>query len=450
MRTTLVALLIVGAMLGASGASRAAGRGRPPTIAITDFTLANGLRVLFAPMRQVPGVTVQVWYRVGSKDEGRTVRGIAHLFEHMMFKGSSRVPPEEHARMIAAVGGDDNAFTTQDFTVYHDTLPRRYLDFALELEAERMRNLKLTQHTIKSEREVVKEEKRLRLENSPIGRALEAIHALAYARHPYAWTPAGDIPDLNRVTVPMCRSFYDTYYVPGNAVLIVVGDSTEAEVRAAVEKRFGAIPRGKEPPRVQVREPPQRELRERKADWASQLRVVLGAYHVPPAASPDLPALRVASALLSAGASSRLHQALVRKEKLAVAAGGFVQSQEHPGLMLVYAVGLPSHDLARMRERLLVHVERLATEPARARELGKVKNQLATAALNRLRTMDGLARELGQSVLLHGDPRAFLGEATKIDAVTAADVQRVARSYLARANLSLILLDVGGARGGKR
>jgi len=420
-----------------------------PKVEIKEWRLQNGLRVLYAPMHQVPGVNIQVWYHVGSKDEARTVRGIAHLFEHMMFKGSRHVPPEQHARMIAAVGGTDNAYTAQDVTVYHNTVPKKYLDFVLRLEAERMRNLHVTEQTIRSEREVVKEEKRLRLENSPIGRTLEAIHALAFTNHPYAWTPAGDIPDLNRVTVAMCKSFYDTYYTPANAALIVVGDVSEAEVRAAVERRFGGIPGGKEPPRVQIVEPPQTRYREQTADWPSQLAVVLGAYHVPEAKSKDTATLRVISALLSAGASSRLNQALVRRAKLAVAAGGFLQSQEHPGLLFIYAVGLPNHDLAKMKETLLSEVDRLGREPCAAKELAKVKNQLATSSLSRLRTMSGLAHEIGESLMLAHDPRAFLDEARQIDAVSLADVQRVAKQVLQRQNLSLILLPARMARRGR-
>ncbi len=448
----LTALALCAALSLAASAGGAAPTPAPaskPQIEVKDWQLANGLRVVYAPHRAVPVVTVQVWYHVGSKNERPGIRGMAHLFEHMMFKGSEHVPPEEHARMVSAVGGSDNAFTAQDVTAYHNTMPRRYLDFALRLEAERMRYLHLTRFTIASEREVVKEEKRMRLENSPIGRTLEAIHALAFTRHPYSWTPAGDIPDLNSVTVELCRRFYDTYYVPGNATLIVAGDVSEAEARAAVERAFGSIPRGKTPPPVTAVEPPQTALRQRVADWPSQLGVVLGAYHVPPAAHADLPALKVISALLSAGQSSRLTQALVRKGKLVVGAGGFVQSQEHPGLFFIYAIGLPTHDLTKMRAGLLAEVERLSAAEVSPKELVKVKNQLATAAISRLRTAEGIADEIGRSTYLQGDPRAFLAQAAKLDAVTAADVRRVATSYLQQKNLSLILLKGGGGEKAK-
>ena len=418
-------------------------------IEIIEWRLPNGLHVIFSPHRRVPAVTVQVWYHAGSKDERPGARGIAHMFEHMMFKGSRAVPPEEHARMLSALGGEENAFTAEDVTAYHNTVPRQYMEFAMELEADRMRHLYLTPRSITSEREVVKEEKRMRLENSPIGRAEEAIQALAYIKHPYAWTPAGVIEDLNRVTEKECQAFYDTYYVPNNATLIVVGDVTVEEVRQAALRQFGSIKPGKDPPRVTIVEPPQTKLREKRADWPSQLKVVLGAYHVPAANHADLPALEVLNALLSAGQSSRLHQALVRKTKLAVAAGGFLQSQEQPGLFMLYAVGLPSQDVTKMKEALLAEGERLAQSEVTTQELTKVKNQLATATLSHLETLGGLAFDIGQSLYLEGDPRAFLKNVARLDRVTTADVKRVAKTYLQRRNLSLVLLDQTPA-GGQR
>jgi zinc protease len=434
----LVAVVAVG---GGAVAAPARSSTEALRIELKEWRLGNGLRVIYSPHRRVPAVTVQVWYHVGSKDEASRVRGLAHLFEHMMFKGSLHVPPEQHARLVQALGGENNAFTTEDLTAYHNTLPRQYLQFALRLEAERMRSLHLTPKTIRSEREVVKEEKRMRLENNPIARALEAIRALAYTVHPYSWTPAGDIPQLNRVTLEQCRSFYNTYYTPQNATLVVVGDVDEAEVRQEVQRSFGAIAAGMPPARITAVEPPQTALREQRPSWPSQLKVVLGAYHIPEAKHDDIPALKVLSAILSAGRTSRLNQALVRKGKLAVAAASFVQVQENPGLLMIYGVGLPSHDAAKIRETLLSEVERLASAPVAARELVKVRNQLATSHLAHLDTLNGLADRIGTSVTIYGDPRAFLGDVARLDRVSAADVRRVARTYLRRTNLSLVTLD---------
>jgi len=409
-------------------------------IKIKEWTLPNGMKVLYSPMRKVPVVTVQVWYHAGSKDEKVGIRGIAHMFEHMMFKGSSRVAPEDHARILSGIGGSVNAFTTDDVTAYHNTLPRQYMEFAMKLEAERMRALHLTDSTISSEREVVKEEKRARMENSPIGRALETIHDMAFTKHPYAWTPAGVIKDLNAIDRAACQKFYNTYYVPNNSTLVVVGDVDEATVRAAARRQFGGIARGKAPPRPTVIEPPQTALRQRDADWPSQLTVVLGAYHIPDANHADIPALKVMSTILSAGQSSRMHQTLVRKGKLALAAGGFVRAMEHPGVLYIYSVGLPSHDLDRMEQALLAEVEKVAAAGVTKKELAKAKNQISTRRLQGLKTVNGLASAVGISTYVRGDPRAFLKDVALLDKVTSTDIKRVAAAYLRRGNLSLIRL----------
>ncbi|MCC6748188.1 MAG: insulinase family protein [Deltaproteobacteria bacterium] len=416
------------------------------------WQLANGLQVIFCPHRKVPAVTVQLWYHVGSKDERVGVRGVAHMFEHMMFKGSRHVRPEEHARMISAVGGNTNAFTSEDVTAYHNTLPRQYLDFALRLEADRMRHFVLTDQTIASEREVVKEEKRLRLENSPIGRSLEAIHALSFTRHSYAWTPAGEIADLNQTKKDFYQRFYDTYYVPNNATLIVVGDVDEQEVRKSVARYFDPVPKGKAPPRVSLVEPAQTALREKRADWPSQLNVVLGAYHIPEAKHPDFLPLQVLSTILSGGRASRLYQTIVRKGKLALEAGGFAMPREHPGLFFVYGVGLPNHDLEKLRAALFAELSRVTKSGVTAKELEKAKNQLATQHLRGLRTLYGLAYQIGMSTYLEGDPGAFLTEVKRLERVTTKDVQRVAGTYLTDANLNLLLLPASSAKakGGAR
>ncbi len=450
---TLVALL-VGALGLGSARSASAGPMTPsktkmatPKIPIATWQLKNGMQVVFSPHRRVPVVTVQVWYHVGSKNEHKGIRGVAHMFEHLMFKGSKRVRPEQHARMLTALGGSINAFTTNDVTAYHNTLPKQYLAFAMGLEAERMRNLLLTPAALKSEREVVKEEKRQRLENSPIGRSLEAIHALAFRKHPYNWTPAGDIADLQSTKLATYRSFYETYYAPNNATLVVVGDVSEKTVRDLAEKVFGPIQRGKTPPKISAIEPPQKTRRELRASWASQLNVVLGAYHVPPAKHHDIPPLAVLSAILSSGRSSRLYKQLVRRKKLAVSAGGFVRKLEHPGLFYLYALGLPGKsDVNELERSLLDQVALVQKKGVSKTELAKAKNQLTTAQLRGLSTVSGLANQIGESTYLHGDPKAFVDDLQQLAKVTIKDVQRVAKTYLRPDNFSVVLLPAGSGK----
>src|SRR6478752_2100989 len=225
----LPVVLALGAMPSVATAAntKVAAKFVVPKVEVVSWQLPNGLKVLFLPNHKAPIATVQVFYHVGSKDEHIGIRGVAHMFEHMMFKGSQHVPPEEHARMLKEVGGHTNAFTTEDVTAYHQTVPPSYVGFALQLEAERMRNLKLFQATVDSERHVVEEEKRLRIDNDPVGKAIEKFRALAYTKHPYNWTAIGTIEDLERVTPADCQRFYDTFYQPNNATLIVIGDLDE-------------------------------------------------------------------------------------------------------------------------------------------------------------------------------------------------------------------------------
>ncbi|MES1205055.1 MAG: pitrilysin family protein [Pseudomonadota bacterium] len=409
------------------GRSSSGGPGVPN---VRMWQLANGLTVLFLAEHKAPLATVQIFYHVGSKDERVGSRGVAHMFEHLMFKGSVHVPPEAHSRLLKEVGGQVNAFTTEDVTAFHQTVPPAVVDFAIRLEADRMRGLRLFPSTVDSERKVVEEEKRLRIDNNPIGQAIERFRALSYAVHPYRWTAAGTIVDLERVTPVDCQSFYDTYYQPNNATLIVVGDVDEATVRGSVETHFGPVPRAAEPPRVVVEEPPQAEPRSSTLSLDVSLPVVVGGYHIPRAGDPDVPALELLASILSSGESSRMYRRLVRRDKLAVAAGGLAEVMEHPGLFIVYAAHLPTKDQDQIRRALADEVERVRSRTVTGGELAKARNQLTAAYLFGLESADGVARELGLAQYVQGDWRRFLDGARRYAAVTAADVRRVAFRYL--------------------
>lgn len=430
----------------APAASAASAVKRPD---IRTWTLENGLDVVYLGVHKAPVVTVQVWYHVGSKDEAKNRRGSAHMFEHMMFKGTTHVPPEEHARLIDRLGGTVNAFTFYDETAYHNTLPKQYMDFAVMLEAERMRNLLFRKSMVDREREVVKEEKRVRVDNSPVGRAFERLSALAFTRHPYAWNAAGFIEDLDRLTPADLKKFYDTYYQPNNATLIVVGDVTEEEVRASAAKWFGAIPRGPKPPRPADAspEPPQAEMR-REVLKESQLGIIIGGFHIPPARHEDIYALNVAASILSDGESSRLYQRVVRKDRVGVAAGGQVLALEHPGLFFIFGAYLKPEQGAPLERAILEEVVRLSQERVPDRELEKAKNQLASSFVFGLQTVTGMAQQIGFSKINTGDPRAWLDAYDKIQAVTADDVMRVAKAYLEPTNLSLVVVPPAGGEGG--
>jgi zinc protease len=414
-----------------------------PNIDIRQWTLDNGLKVVFVPDHKAPVVTVQTFYHVGGKDEPADKRGIAHMFEHMMFKGSKHVAPEAHARFIDAVGGNENAFTTDDTTGYHDTIPPAALEFTLKLEAERMRNLSLTQKTIDSEREVVKEELRVRLENSPVQKGLDKVLHLAYQVHPYKQMPIGEKKMLDTVTVADCQKFYDLYYRPNNATLIVVGDVEEAALRKLVDQYFGPLQKGPTPPRPaeKLLEPAQALAREATLKIPVQLPVTIGAYHVPDGANGDLYPLEVLQQILSGGESSRLYQRLVRKDKLAVAAGGFVFDHEDPGLFLTYAAYLPTSDAAKVAAALDDEITRLTIVPVDPKELAKAKNQLAARAVFQRERVSEIATRIGVDGVVAHDPKHAFEAPAKYDAVTADDVLRVAKKYLKKENSSRVTLE---------
>jgi zinc protease len=434
----LTALLVASSTAMAATPTKAKADKNAPQL--KQWELPNGLKVFFIPDHKAPVVTVQVFYHAGAKDEPAGKRGIAHMFEHMMFKGSTHVPPEEHARFIQLVGGENNAFTQDDTTGYHDTVPPSALDFTMKLEAERMRNLKLTQKTIDSERQVVEEELRLRIENNPIGKALREALALAYTTHPYRINAAGEKKDLDTVTPMDTQKFYDEYYRPNNAALVVVGDTDEATVKALVDKYFAPLEKGPTPRHDAPKEPEQTTEREKTLEMAVQLPVIIGAYHIPSGNDPDIFALEVLQQILAGGESSRLHQRLVRKDKTAVAAGGFVFAHEDPGLFLTFALYLPNMDVAKLKSALDEEIAKVSTTKVEPRELQKAKNQLAARAVYQRERVSGLATNVGVDWVVAHDPARPFTSAAKFDAVTADDVQRVAKKYLTKTNLSMLTL----------
>jgi zinc protease len=407
-----------------------------------EGTFANGLRVLVLEDHAAPCVSVQVWFHVGSKDETPGKRGLAHMFEHLMFRGTAAVGPGGFDDALDAVGGENNAFTSEDVTAFHEMVPADALDLTLRLEADRMRGLVVTQSILDAEREVVKEEKRLRLDNDPAGKALLVFREAAFPGHPYAWTPAGEISDLDSLTVEDARAFYDRFYRPDNAVLVIVGDVDPAAAMAGAHRRFDGVERGRDSAatvsHVHVPIAAQTAMRASTLPVDVEVPMIVGGYHVPGAASPDRAPLEALSRILSGGESSRMYRSLVKGKKLAVFAGGSLEAFEDGGLFLVEAGFLPGQDPAAVREALLAEVDRIATKGVTDREVTKAKNQLVAAHVFGLDGAEGKGMSLGDAELLQGGYRAFLEETARYEAVRGEDVQRVAREYLVRSNLSIV------------
>ena len=336
-----------------------------------------------------PIVHVQLWYHVGSKDEkpGRT--GFAHLFEHLMFKGSKNVSPEGHTSMISGRGGQSNAYTTDDETVFWSTLPAHDLPLALWLEADRMATLRIDRETFANERSVVKEERRLRVDNQPFGRLNEIIYDQAFSVHPYKHPTIGSMADLEAASVDVVRDFHRTYYVPSNATLAIVGDFETAQALALVNQYFGRIPKAEhEVPRDIPREPPQTKEKRVTVQEAWPLPAVVVAYHVAADGHPDAYPLHIASKVLSDGQSSRIYQALVYDKQIAVTAFGQANIIEDPNLFYAVAIVQPGHTPEEAANALIEELDRLKAEPITASRAAAqqkpVRARLHPRAANRI------------------------------------------------------------------
>ncbi len=449
MKPKLLGLLVtmfVAATASAQPAKPAKGIKLP---ALETFQLENGLKGVFLRHDTAPVVAVQVWYHVGSKDEPRDRRGSAHMFEHIMFKGTTHVPPEQHARFVNGVGGSANAGTTEDATFYHQVVPSEYLDFVLQLEAERMRQLLFREDMIATEREVVKEEIRQQ-DNDPVSKGLRRFLEIAYRKHPYAWTAGGTIADLDRTTPADLKTFYDTYYQPGNALLVVVGRSTLAEVKAAAEKHFGGIPGGVAPPRPADKspEPPQTEKR-REIVGGSQIGIVFAGWKIPEAKHEDVYGLQVLSLVMGAGESSRLRQRIKTvdpklKRAPGVEAAAPILVREHPGLFLAIGVYREPDGGDAVEAAILDEMAKAASKPPTGDELKKAKNQILSGFVFGLDSPQGLAEQIGQSWILTGDPTQWVRDLEAFEKLTAADIARVARTYLLPERATVVVVPPKG------
>jgi zinc protease len=435
-----LALVVIVALVGAGWPAPAAEPARA-TDAVLAATLDNGLRVLLLEDRRSPIVTVQTWYRVGSRNEARGATGIAHFLEHLMFRGTARHGPGAFARLIERNGGQDNAFTSQDVTSYYVNITADRLDLVLELEADRMHNLVLDPKIIESEREVVTEERRTRTEDDPGGFLGEEVNAIAFHAHPYGQPIIGWTTDIKRITPEEIRAFYKTYYVPNNAVLVLVGDFEAAPILEKVKAAFGAIPRGAEPPPVRAVEPPQNGERRVLVRKPAELPIVYLGYHVPNQTSPDAAALEVLSVVLAAGRASRLYRDLVYERQLALEAGGdYSYFSLDPNLFWFWATPLPGQTADTLEKELLGHMERLEREPVSEVELARAKNQVEAAFVFQDDSIHRRASLLARFELIggHALKDRYL---ESIRAVTAADVQRVAGTYFSsdRKNVGVLL-----------
>jgi predicted Zn-dependent peptidase len=392
-------------------------------------TLANGLTVLTLEDHTTPVVSFQLWVRVGSRDETR-YSGLAHLFEHMMFKGSEHLAPERHAQTLESRGARTNAFTNRDVTVYFADVTPETLPLLIDLEAERFAHLTIDDATLTSEREVVLEERRLRTEDNPSGLGFEALFALAFRAHPYRRPVIGWRSDVEAVDVEACREFFHTYYAPNNIVISVAGSFDTEATLARIEKSFGGLPAVLPIPRNPTREVEQRGERRDTVLFDVRSPLILSAWHAPATGHPDAEPLDVLSAILSHGRSSRLYRRLVREEQQALFANGGYWELQDAGLVVAWIGVRPDASLERAEQLLFDEIERFRAAPVSEEDLEKAKRQIEVSLVNGLATNHALARRIASEHVALGRIRPLEERLEAIRRVTAADVERVARAYL--------------------
>ena len=393
-------------------------------------TLANGLKIIVWPVHDIPSVALNNWVRAGSRNEAPGITGLAHFFEHMMFNGTTRRQPGEFDRLMEAQGGANNAFTSDDVTVYQDWFPRNALELVLDLESDRVANLAFTPAVIESERGVVSSERRLRVDDNNQGMLSEQVQATAFVSHPYRFPTIGWPADIQSWRTEDLQEFFKTYYAPNNLTLVFAGDLVPERVFELAARYFESIPRQAPPVEVRTQEPEQLGERQFVIRRKAQTPLLQYAYKAPAAADVRGPAVNLLLSILVDGDSSRLHRMLVEERQLAIEVGGHWQEGFDPGLLWLFLTLPEGSDVtavqAAVDAELATIVERGVTEA----ELGRAKNMTAAGFWKKLATIDGKAQLLGEYEVFHGDWLKLFDAPAQFDRVTRAEIQAVAREIL--------------------
>lgn len=428
---TVGLLLLACSLLRGEGPTPA----QPITVPPLNFKhsiLPNGLQVYTVQDHKSPTVAVQVWYHVGSKDDPTGRSGFAHLFEHMMFKGNERLTPDTFDDLTENIGGENNAFTADDMTVYHEVVPSNYLESIIWAEAERMSSLALNDTNFASERDVVKEEYRQRILANPYGEFFLEVDRKSFAVHPYKRPGIGNIAELDASKLAEVRAFHSTFYRPDNATLIVVGDFKQEELDGWIEKYFGAVVKPSEKiPRVTAKEPPRKEdKREISYSAKAPLPAFAITYLGPSVRSKDAPVLAIAEEILVGGESSRLYQAMVYEQQVAQSVAGGADLHEDLGLIVFQVVLASGKSVEAAKKSLNEQIEKVLKEGVTEAELAKAKSRVLTAKLLERETANGKASALGEAAVVYGEAERVNTDLAMMQAVTAAQVKDVLNRYI--------------------
>lgn len=396
-----------------------------------EYTLDNGLHVILQQDNSVPVVTTAVMYHVGAKDENPERTGFAHFFEHLLFEGTENIDRGQWDKILGANGGSGNANTSDDRTYYYETFPSNNLQLALWMESERMFHPVINQIGVDTQREVVKEEKRTRMDNVPYGGLWPAIKTNLFKKHPYRWAPIGSMEHLNAATLDEFKDFFKKFYLPTNAVLVVAGDFDKVQTKQWIEDYFATIPSQPRPVKVQyVEDPITTEIKSTTEDPNIQLPMLLNAYRTPSMKDRDARILDMVSSVLSGGKSSRLYKRLVDKDKLALEAAAFNMSEEDYSAYILYAIPMTGKTMAEIQVVIDEEIAKLGTELISEREFQKLQNQYEQETVSKNSTSEKVAHTLAESYLLYGDTKLVNTEIDIYRSVTREEIRDVAKKYL--------------------
>jgi zinc protease len=407
---------------------------------VATKTLKNGMKVLVQTDHSIPNVALYIFYRIGSRNEGPGTTGLSHFFEHMMFNGAKKYGPGELDKVMEANGGANNAYTTRDVTVYQDWFPRSALSLIYDIEADRIQNLSFDPQKIKSEREVVASERRLRVDNDNGGLMDEQLWATSYIAHPYQWPVLGWTSDIEHWTMEQLRHHFEMGYSPNNATMVVTGDVSPDEIFQLCEKYIEPIPTHAPPPPVVTVEPEQLGERRLVVRKPAQLPLVLVAYHIPRTNSPDYYALNVLRTVLFQGESSRMYQRLVDKDQIALDVSSSIEPAFDPTIVEVVAQPKQGVDPQKCEKAMYEEFDNAKNATVSDTELEKAKNIRLAEFYREMRTINGRANTIGTYEVFFGDYRKLFDAAKNYSAVTKEDVQRVAKEYFGANNRTVSTL----------
>jgi len=422
--------LLLGVSLLTAGANKASAK-----ITYSEFTMPNGLHVILHEDHSTPIVAVSVMYHVGSKNEDPQRTGFAHFFEHLLFEGSENIGRGEFMKLVQGAGGQINANTTQDRTFYYEVMPSNQLELALWMESERMLHAKIDMTGVETQRSVVKEEKKQRYDNTPYGQLINVIFENAYTVYPYRWSPIGKEQYIDKATLDEFMTFYKTFYVPNNAVLVLAGDIDQASAKTLVTKYFGDIPKGtKAIPRPTEVEPAQKA--EKRVNFYDnvQLPAVILAYHTPKQGTHDYYAIQMLTNLMSKGKSSRFEREVVDKQEKALQAAAFDLGNEEPGLAIMLGIANMNVSADELEKSMLAEIEKLKKEGITDEEYTKLQNQAENDFIEQNQKVLGIASNLATYYTFMGSADLINTELDRYKKVTKDDIKRVANKYFTKDN----------------